>query len=440
MSLTVAMVVDRLTLGGTEKGLVTYAAALDRERFRPRVVCRLGLGPRAEALRAAGVPFASADGDPRRLRELLDGAALVHLWRGGTGARGVAGAAREAGAAAVVETDVFGLLDPSAPAVDCRLFLSRTCAVRYRRQAGLSPRHFHLRHRVLPLPLDHAMLAGAAPAREEAKRRLGLDPALPVVGRLGRADDHKWRNLLVDMLPELARLAPDAQVLLVGATSSKRRRLERRGVLGRCVLVDPVSSELELAALYAACDVFVTASELGESQGLAIAEAMALGSPVVTCATPWVDNAQVELVEHGRTGLLASHPRAFAEAVATLLHDGALRSRLGAAARERVLRRLDSGTLTGRLEALYTALLEGGAPPREWEPGVTELEAFEEECSRAPHAPEYRTLTAPERLTVRAARERERLRRGVDLLRPTMLPLAWSMLRARVAGAGAGRR
>ena len=37
----------------------------------------------------------------------------------------------------------------------------------------------------------------------EAKRRLGFDPARPVVGRLGRADDLKWRRLLVSMLPAL---------------------------------------------------------------------------------------------------------------------------------------------------------------------------------------------------------------------------------------------
>ncbi len=48
---------------------------------------------------------------------------------------------------------------------------------------------------------------------------------------------------------------------------------------------------------------------------------MCLGLPVVTCSTPWVDNAQVEQVDPGETGWLADHPRQFAEAVASLLAD-----------------------------------------------------------------------------------------------------------------------
>ena len=44
---------------------------------------------------------------------------------------------------------------------------------------------------------------------------------------------------------------------------------------------------------------------------------MALGVPVVTNATPWTDNAQVEVVDNGVNGWVANHPRSFAEAVVT---------------------------------------------------------------------------------------------------------------------------
>ena len=52
--------------------------------------------------------------------------------------------------------------------------------------------------------------------------------------------------------------------------------------------------------MYAACDVFVTAAEIGESHSYAIEEAMALRLPVVTSSTPWVDNAQIEQVDEGK--------------------------------------------------------------------------------------------------------------------------------------------
>ena len=165
--------------------------------------------------------------------------------------------------------------------------------------------------------------------RKRPRRLLGLDPQPPCGGCTGRPVDIKWRNLLVDMVPPLLREVPEAQLVFVGATPSKIRRLRRLRVLDRCTLLEPTLDEDRLAAFYAACDVFVSASEIGEAQGMANLEAMAFGVPVVTCSMPWADNAQVEFVEHGRTGLIANHPRPFAEAVAALLLDAGLRHRLG---------------------------------------------------------------------------------------------------------------
>ena len=207
-----------------------------------------------------------------------------------------------------------------------------------------------------------------APDRSAAKAALGLDPERPVVGRVGRAADAKWRDLLVDMVPELLRLAPEAQVVFVGATPAKRRRLTRLGVIDRCLLLEPTADEERLATITAACDVSVGASRIGESLGLANLEAMSLGIPVVTCSTPWADNAQVEFVEHGVTGLIANHPRPFAEAVATLLDDDELRERLGRAAAALVAERFDVGALSAQLERLCVSLADDGRVPDEWDP------------------------------------------------------------------------
>jgi Glycosyl transferases group 1 len=192
-----------------------------------------------------------------------------------------------------------------------------------------------------------------------------------------------------------------------------------------------VADESALAALYAACDVLVAAAELGESQGLALAEAMALEIPVVTCSTPWVDNAQIEYVEHGRTGYVANHSQPFAEAVATLLGVPEARRALGSRARGKVDSMLDPSRLTRRLEELYEGLLEAHSPPSRWDPGPAELQAFEAEYGDRARA-EFRPLRLRERVEARAARERERLRRVSGLLRPRMLPLAAAMVRARV--------
>ena len=404
----VAFVTNALTLGGTEKMLVSCATRIDRERFDAHVVGVLELGPRAEELAAAGIPVTCAEGDGARLAELLRGTDLVHVFRHGIAEPIVPAACREAGVRRLVETNVFGSVDASEDErqFDCHLFMSKMTLLRYRNKVRDRSPAFHGRHRVLSAPIEHRALGRQAPSRTDARRQLGLHPDRPVVGRVGRAADLKWRRLIVDMVPHVLAIEPQAQVLLVGATPAKVARLRKLGVLDRCVLHDPSPDDARLATFYAACDVFASAAEIGESQGIAIGEALGFEVPVVTSSTPWADNAQVEFVEHGRTGWLASHPRSFAEAVADLLRDGERRASFGRAGREDVERTLSPDDVGPRLDGLYGELL-GDGPARAWEPGPREIDAFARDYRRRAYA-EFRPLTLRERGEVRAARLRER--------------------------------
>jgi glycosyltransferase involved in cell wall biosynthesis len=404
---------------------------------RVRVVAIHELGPRAERLEQAGIPLECAQGDPERLAQALAGAELVHVFRGGYREPLLPAACRRAGVPRLVETNVFGQVDPSPDEAlfDCHLFVSKMCALRYRGRTGrLDQPGFHDRHRVSYWPIETGRLRSLAPTRAQAKADLGFDPERAVVGRIGRDDDRKWRRLLIDMLPPLFELAPDAQVLLVGATPAKLRRLARLGLSERVRVLSPSSDEGELARLYAACDVFVSAAEIGESYSVAICEAMALGLPVVTCSTPWVDNGQVEQVDHGLNGFLADHPRVFAEAVAALAKDGELRSRFSREAAAKADRLWEVGALTRQLERLYGSLIESGRAPEDWQPPADEVDRFGEEYERRSRA-QFRPLSASERASVRLERLRERsgwaLRaaRGLDREK---LRLAVSMLKARL--------
>ncbi|HEX6651499.1 MAG TPA: glycosyltransferase [Thermoleophilaceae bacterium] len=407
----VALITNALGIGGTEKGLVTFARELDRTRFDVSVVAIQNDGPRRRELEAAGVPVHVAKGDEGRVAALLRGTDIAHVFRAGTPEPLVPRAARHAGVAHVVESNIFGHVDrsPDEPGFDCHLFMSQMCLMRYAERIGSSRNgDFDRRHKVLRFPIEYEALRKDAPPPEDARRSLGLDPDRPVVGRIGRDADLKWRDLLVDMVPHVLERVPEAQILFVGATDDKRRRIERLGVAGSCLLLEPTLDPRTLASYYAACDVFVSAAEIGESQGLALCEALALGVPVVTCSTPWADNAQVEFVEHGRTGWFASHPRPFAEAVADLVEDGERREAFGAAGRTDVERLLAPGPLTRQLEGLYAALLEG-EDVSTWDPSPSEVDRF---TASYPHraAAEYRPLTRRETGEARAIRLRERAR------------------------------
>jgi len=404
---TVAFVVNDLGIGGTERGMATQAIALSGGPFEVRVVSLGPTGPLQQSLGQAGVRVDAVEGSLPTLVEALRGVDVAVQLREGDAAPLLPMAARLASVPHLVEWSMFGKVDrsPDREQFDCHLFVSRMIALRYRKWIGKPASCFHERHRVQPLPID-PLLAARAPPPREARISLGLDPDRPVVGRVGRAVDIKWRNLLIDMIPFLHRAAPGTQVLLVGATPAKIKRLHARDLLDGCRLIEPTPDEERLAAIYAACDVFVSASRIGESQGLAILEAMSLGIPVVTCSMPWADNAQIEFVEHGRTGLIADHPRAFGEAVAELVRTPTLRDELGTNAREMVARNLGPGALGAQLVSLFSALMETGRPPAQWSPSPPELDAFAAEYKRRLGL-SYRRLNARERVEVLAARARE---------------------------------
>jgi glycosyltransferase involved in cell wall biosynthesis len=139
--------------------------------------------------------------------------------------------------------------------------------------------------------------------------------------------------------------------------------------LGLSDVVQCVSgiSDHDLAGLYGQAEVAVVPS-LYEGFSLPAIEAMACGVAVVATtggALPEVVGAD------GETGLLVppDDPGALAEAIARLLDDAALRARVGAAGRARVISRFTWEVTAAGTAACYEALLEGrplpGAPVAE---------------------------------------------------------------------------
>ena len=94
-------------------------------------------------------------------------------------------------------------------------------------------------------------------------------------------------------------------------------------------------SDEEAAACFAHADVFALPST-GEGFGLVFLEAMAFGKPVVGVAAGGV----TDIVRDGENGFLApaGDAQRLSDALRTLLEDGSLRARLGAAGAEMVKR------------------------------------------------------------------------------------------------------
>lgn len=118
--------------------------------------------------------------------------------------------------------------------------------------------------------------------------------------------------------------------------------------------------------LLSTSDVFVLPSH-AEGLPYALLEAMAAGLPVVATAVGGIP----DVVENEANGLLIApnEPRQLTAALSSLLDDGELRARLGAAARERIVRSYSIERLVGDVGQLYDALCPPHTPPLACSPG-----------------------------------------------------------------------
>jgi colanic acid/amylovoran biosynthesis glycosyltransferase len=185
-------------------------------------------------------------------------------------------------------------------------------------------------------------------------RRPGL-----IVG-VGRLIAKKGFATLVEALRLLRASGRRAGCLIVGE-GEERARLQEQIVAAGLVGVVRLAGALapaQVARLVGEAEVFAlpcVVDAAGDRDGMptVLVEAMALGTPVVSTDVAGIP----ELVQHGRTGLLAAEgdPASLAAALATLLDDAALRERLRAAALACVRADFDLERNVLRLRGLFQA-------------------------------------------------------------------------------------
>jgi glycosyltransferase involved in cell wall biosynthesis len=177
------------------------------------------------------------------------------------------------------------------------------------------------------------------------------------VGRLEHQKDH---TTLLEAFASIAGRFPEWNLRIVGNGSLRpdleaaisRHRLERRVSLPGSA--DRIEREYSRAQLLAVPSRF-------ESFGMATAEAMAVGLPVVGFSDCPGTN---ELIDHNENGWLVTpkeeedRVRAYADGLSRLMGDIELRRRLGTAARARVAR-LDPQAVIASWEQLLTDVAGG---------------------------------------------------------------------------------
>lgn len=189
------------------------------------------------------------------------------------------------------------------------------------------------------------------------RRALGLE-GRRVVGFTGRLVPHKGVDVLLQALRELPQ---DVTLVVVG---SGPRLVDLAGLARRLGLEERVRfctkvSDDELPLYLALADVFAFPSQNRlEGFGLAVAEAMATGLPVIVANVPGVR----EVIEEGKHGLLVEPLLAsdLAAKIRILLDDPARARAMGVAGRQRAEERFGLETITRQLLNLYEELAAAG--------------------------------------------------------------------------------
>ncbi len=167
------------------------------------------------------------------------------------------------------------------------------------------------------------------------RAELGLPADAPVAVAIGRLNDQKRFDLLLEAFRAVRDELPEAHLVIAGTGKLQSALETQRAALGLERSAHLIGFRRDVAALLTAADTLVLSSD-DEGLPMVVLEAMAAARPVVATRVGSID----EQVEDGRTGRLV--PRrdvpALARALADVLRDRGAARRIGAAARERVER------------------------------------------------------------------------------------------------------
>jgi glycosyltransferase involved in cell wall biosynthesis len=202
--------------------------------------------------------------------------------------------------------------------------------------------------------------------RTQFRNEFGLSNDEIAIGIVGRLVPVKQHRLFIEVADELLRTHAATKKLkffIVGDGTEKKmlQELLRSKQLAYTPAADVSSAAIpfvftswrtDMDRVFAGLDIVVLTS-LNEGTPVSLMEAMAAGKPVVSTNVGGIP----ELIEDGRTGLLAADQEGLVAQLTTLIHNPELRQQLATAAMTEAHVRLSKSVETTELAALYTSLL-----------------------------------------------------------------------------------
>jgi len=191
--------------------------------------------------------------------------------------------------------------------------------------------------------------------RQQFCRDRGVPANSLLVGSVGSLNPLKGHEDFLRAAHQIGALFPSAHFIVAGVdvTPAQANLANLQSLIGELGLnsrISLIGKMADITPLYCALDVFVSASRT-ESFGLAIAEAMAAGTPVVATQT----EGALEIIRDGETGLLTplGEINSLAAAISTLLENDQRRLSMGRKARDEIRDRFSLKRMLDATERIY---------------------------------------------------------------------------------------
>jgi glycosyltransferase involved in cell wall biosynthesis len=196
--------------------------------------------------------------------------------------------------------------------------------------------------------------------RHAARMRFGITDESPLIGCVGVLLPDKGQDALIRALATVRAEFPSVKLLLVGDGPDKSRLQNLAAKLNVTDAVIFAGFVSAMESVYPALDLFAFPSRF-EGLGTSLLSAMSYAIPSVAfraCAFP-------EIIEHGRSGLLAelNNDESLANSLAAILRNPEIALQIGRAARQRIDQKFSAPKMVENMLAVYESLLTQQTAP-----------------------------------------------------------------------------
>jgi glycosyltransferase involved in cell wall biosynthesis len=304
-------VANSLGIGGTERNFQNIASSINKEKFEIYNVGFFDNKNRGKIIKKNKLNSLTCDGNIKKFEHYLKkysiDVLLIH--RAGNYNNNefkIIKCAKKLKIKLIAEINVFGLYDKSTyNDINLHFHVSNTSILKYMINKKTWDKKDSQINFVIYNGLDLKNIDKNLTKIniEKFKSRYGIKNDDFVISRTARPSMSKWTDLTT--IVALLLHNNNKNIIFIFRSIPKEREKIFKKILKNNFINLPVTlDEKDILSIYKISDITFNFSKIGESFGYSIAESMYCATPVISNLTKNKDNAQIELIDNDRNGLI----------------------------------------------------------------------------------------------------------------------------------------